>query len=480
MKTTTLKNIFGLWLSAGLLLSMNSCSDFLKEESQDEVIPRTVVDYKELLMGSGYQGKEEPSSFVYYLDDDVELNLLGENYVGSLDAKRDRPMYTWQPSFVDFNGNGQEIAISPGSTAYARYYAWIMGCNAVLDNIDKAIGTDAERNRVKAEALAVRATHYFRLVNLYGDPYNTNPESLAVPLKLNSGIVETYSKRATVKEVYTQVVGDLEEALRLMEPLQIIRGDYHINQRAIHTLLSRIYLYMNNWDQAVKHADAVFESGGRVAMLLPFVGAAIGGSNVYLTYDNPEVEWVFGGHTQPSQVTYMPSHEVITSFEPADVRLTYLGLANPGTYHHLVSKLNAGVNLTQVIRSSEALLNRAEAYAELKNTAAAAQDLNQLRSNRIVNYKNQTFTSPEDVLQAIRAERRKEFCYEGFRWFDLRRYGRPAIEHRYQDEPGGPIQIFTLAKDDPMYTLPFPNTLTLNNPELVQNPSATMGERVGK
>ncbi|MEJ5053449.1 RagB/SusD family nutrient uptake outer membrane protein [Sphingobacterium sp. MYb382] len=480
MKTTTIKNVFGLWLSAGLLLSMNSCSDFLKEESQDEVIPRTVVDYKELLMGSGYQGKEEPSTFVYFLDDDVEFNLLDENVVGSNDARRDRLQFTWQPSFVNYDGNGLEIASSPGSTPYARYYAWIMGCNAVLDNINAAIGTEPERNRVKAEALAVRAIYYFQLANLYGEPYTANPESLSIPLKLHSGIEETYSKRATVKEVYTQVVGDLEEALRLMEPLQIIRGDFHINQRAIHTFLSRVYLHMNNWEQTIKHADAVFESGGRVAMLLPFVGAATGGSNTYLNYDNPEVEWVFGGYTQPSQSTYMPSLDVVSSFETADVRLSYLGKASPATHYYLVSKLVSGTQLTQVIRSSEALLNRAEAYAELKNTAAATADLNLLRSNRITNYANQNFTSAEDALEAIRTERRKEFCYEGFRWFDLRRYGRPAIEHRYQEEVGGPILTFTLTKNDPMYTLPFPSSLFTNNPGFVQNPSALMGERVGK
>lgn len=476
MRNLTIKKVFGLGLFTSLVLSLGACGDFLKEESRDEVIPKTVTDFKELLMGSGYMRNEEPSNFIYFLDDDVEFNMLSETFPGSNEAQSYMPTFTWQPFFVDRNGVGVDIATSPGSTAYARYYNWIMGCNAVLDNIDKAIGTDQERNRVKAEALAVRATYYFRLANLYGDPYNANPNGLAVPLKLHSGIEETYSKRATVKEVYALVVGDLEEALRLMEPLDIIRGDYHINQRAIHILLSRIYLYTEEWEKSVKHADLVFEKGGKVAMLTTWSAE----NNVYLTYDNPEVEWVFGGNPQANQTGYMPSMYLYSTFDPKDIRLSYFSVSENGNYSFLVSKLLVSTTLTQVLRSSEALLNRAEAYAQLKNVGAAAADLNLLRRSRIPNYKDQNFADAGLLLESVRDERRREFCFEGFRWFDLRRYGRPAIEHRYQGQLGGPILTYTLEKNDPMYTLPFPNTLTSNNPQLVQNPSVAMGDRFGK
>ena len=40
------------------------CSDFLNEESQDEVIVHTVKDYSELLLGAGYP---EPYGYLFML-----------------------------------------------------------------------------------------------------------------------------------------------------------------------------------------------------------------------------------------------------------------------------------------------------------------------------------------------------------------------------------------------------------------------------
>ncbi len=56
----------------------------------------------------------------------------------------------------------------------------------MLDYIDEAIGTQDDRDRVKAEALAVRALLYFQLVNIYGEPYNHNKDALGVPVRLIS------------------------------------------------------------------------------------------------------------------------------------------------------------------------------------------------------------------------------------------------------------------------------------------------------
>lgn len=471
MKTLILKNIkLTFWILGGLCF-FSACNDFLKEESQDEVIPKTIVDYKELLIGSGYPDKDtDPASFLYYMDDDVEF-AMDVTQLGSSASKGPLSVYSWQPSFVDRDGNGIEYAVSPSSTPYARYYTWIMGCNAVLDYIDQAIGTQHERDRVKGEALAIRSFLYFNLVNLYGEPYSKNPESLAVPLKLHSGLQDRYFKRAKVKEVYGQILLDLNEASRLMSSMPIVRGDFHINQRAIHILLSRIYLHMEDWDNCVKHADAVFDNGGVIAQLLPFATGKVN----YLSYENAEVEWVFGGTTQPGYYPYMPDKTFITSFETKDVRRTYFSESPVGYY--ILSKLPTGAILKQVVRSSEALLNRAEAFAQLKKIDLAVKDLNTLRRSRIEDYTDQSFSDVTLVLNEIRTERRKEFCYEGFRWFDLRRYGMPSIEHRYLNSAGEAVQTYVLEKNDPMYTLPFANSLLLANPEMQQNPSGIMGQR---
>ena len=122
-------------------------------------------------------------------------------------------------------------------------------------------------------------------------------------------------------------------------------------------------------------------------------------------------------------------------------------------------------------------MNRAEAYAKLNKKDDAIKDLNKLRQNRIKGYVDQTeFT---DLLGEIRTERRKEFCFEGMRWFDLRRYGMPEIHHDFQTTATAPRLRYTLKEKDPMYTLPIPSSVILINPAIKQNASASTAMRDG-
>ena len=54
-----------------------SCSDFLDSKSQDEVIPKTTKDFRELLLGSGYPNptNEHPVAITSYMDDDLDCDV---------------------------------------------------------------------------------------------------------------------------------------------------------------------------------------------------------------------------------------------------------------------------------------------------------------------------------------------------------------------------------------------------------------------
>jgi hypothetical protein len=231
---------------------------------------------------------------------------------------------------------------------------------------------------------------------------------------------------------------------------------------------------MDDWTNCVAEANKALNQGCVLLDMTSGVGAA----SYYLQYNNPEVEWYFGGRPQANQSPYIPAPEFRASFNANDARLRW-GLSTP-TPTPLILKYASTSTVLQVIRTAEAYLNRAEANVQLDNLSAALSDLNEIRRNRIVGYVDENITGKEELLNAIRNERRKEFCYEGFRWFDLRRYGMPSITHRYLRELGETVLTYTLKERDPMYTLPFPNSLLIRNPKLVQNPSAFIGERIGE
>ena len=67
-------------------LTLTSCSDFLEEQSQSEVIPKTTADFSELLLGAGYPDHYGPNlSFLEYLDDDCSLYWTYTSWRGEAD-----------------------------------------------------------------------------------------------------------------------------------------------------------------------------------------------------------------------------------------------------------------------------------------------------------------------------------------------------------------------------------------------------------
>ena len=119
-------------------------------------------------------------------------------------------------------------------------------------------------------------------------------------------------------------------------------------------------------------------------------------------------------------------------------------------------------------RTAEAYLNKAEASAYLGQEDEARKWLNALRAKRYVSGSSyEVIGSGEELVKDIREERRKEFALEGFRWFDLRRYGvcefypeSKELTHKYtyyaDKTTMEEAHLFVLKANDPAYTLPIP------------------------
>ena len=149
----------------GLLVTMffmASCGDFLEPKSQSEYVPKLVKSLDELLLGEVYMGPGYSDGQFYgvlgLFDDDVAIrpdwkaNASEEEKINKI-----RMAYTWAKNMKD------EFS---GYNTYGEVYKKILGCNSVLDYIDEVQGSEEERNRVMAQALAFRGYFYFHLINL--------------------------------------------------------------------------------------------------------------------------------------------------------------------------------------------------------------------------------------------------------------------------------------------------------------------------
>ena len=460
--------LFILVLVAGL--GMSGCSNFLKESSQDEVIPKTVYDYSELVLN--YMGYSDIWQMLFVLSDETQLRSdvfdWGDDYSYSMEVEG---VFTWQPDMWELEG--------ATASGYEETYSAIMGFNAVLDDIDGAVGTQEERDMVKAEALGLRALAYYYLVNLFGEPYNANKQAPGVPLKLTGVLEENGMSRNTVEEVYAQIVDDLEEAVFAKYPKR--RGNYRMNGTTVDIILSRVYLYMEKWEDAVGAASRAIESAEGLTdytqmpngMEVPFFLAS---------YDHSEVEWLYGYSYMASSYSFLEASSELLSFYASGDRRYDLWFPLAAYGMNIVDKkdpYNYEYLPTNTVRISEAYLNRAEARTQCATPdfAGALSDLNELRRHRITGYQDEQST--DNLLERIRTERRLELCFDWHRWFDLRRYGMPSISHDYKAQYDDPWMTYTLREKDPLYTLPLPTSAMENNMSLQQNPSASEQRRSG-
>src|SRR5699024_8014296 len=126
---------------------------------------------------------------------------------------------------------------------------------------------EAEKRAMVGEAYAVRALAHFDLCRMYAQPYNFTEDAshLGIPLILESSLdVDelTFPGRNTVKEVYEAVVDDLKKAInKLSESVPGESSSFkgRITVNAAKALLSRVYLYMGEWEKSRDMATDVID-----------------------------------------------------------------------------------------------------------------------------------------------------------------------------------------------------------------------------
>ena len=524
-----MKNKIAICMLAGLLLS--SCGDFLEPSSTSEFVPKDANSLNEILLGEAYPRNDIDGMniFLNLMDDDITAMPYQLPQDG-FDVNRFLAAYTWQPDMFEM----MEEAGYTNTNMYERYYQLIMGANAVIDYIDQVVDEERNINAVLAQAYALRGFLYFKLVNIFGEPVNSNPTALGVPLKLNSGVEveEDALARRSVQEVYDQVVKDFLEAERLYKTLaEDVQYDqnYRTSLPMVQLMLSRVYLYLEDWKKAAEYANLLMQDGRFKLLDLNTVATETEyGYPSFKTYhaygESSEVIWLYGsvsdmggwvmtyaGTANPKDNNramhsyFRASDELMDSFEETDLRKERYIVRKPVRDNRGVNvwtpmaigklsvsvpeegnvqsfdnfykpKTSTGV-FGRSLRLSEAYLNYAEAKAMMNkegtdaNGATDAKNaLDALRSKRYAasDFEGVDIDDAEELLQFVRDERRRELCFEDHRWYDLRRWGMKEIKHVWFTD-ANTKSTYTLKLGDKGYTVPIPDEAMELNAALKQN-----------
>jgi hypothetical protein len=376
------------------------------------------------------------------------------------------------------------------------YYRVIGNANIAIASIDKAVGTQAEKDLIKGEALALRGWSYFNLIQLYGKRYDAAAKpnaQLGVPLVLTP--TTEGLPRATVEEVYTQINKDLAQAATLLKSARGFKS--HINLEVTKGILARVALTQQNWADAAKYA-----AEARTGFTLMSEAQYQDG---FQDISNPEWMWGFD-HLEDQSEFFGGYHSYISCNYNSTVIRTYPKVVNSLLYNAIPTTdirskmwvkaptaansivppggvrlpyLNQKFRLPGVpstsamgdvpyMRAAEMYLIEAEAKAKLGQDANAAKLLFDLISKRDAAYKLSTSTSTK-LLDEIYFHRRVELWGEGFRFLDLKRLNQP-LNRNGTNAIASIAVLFDVPAGDRQWEFLFPRREMNANKAIVQNP----------
>lgn len=477
-----IKNMKNLFINSGiiilLLLLCNGCEkDFLDIKPKGQLIPETTEDYRLLLDMVHETNYVRPVStlrtygIANYLADDFQV-ADSANYSQVFGNGDLWNMFTWATEGFIYPDNKEDVDMQ-------ALYGQIYTMNSVILNVPDAIGSEDEKKLLISEAKVHRAFCYLALVNIYAKHYSENADTdLGVPLRLVITLSEPLA-RASVQEVYDQIIMDLSEAYPNLPDI----GEYkHRPSKAnAYGLLARTYLYIGDYEQSLTYANQALDITDFLYNNNEIMDA---GNKMGLNAWYDDEMLLMKTTTTRTSGNFMYSHNYI--YCSADIIESLFDTVNDLRYFNKFQRQTGSPNRYNYregynrwngafmyfphvgVTTPEILLTAAECEARIGETSRAMQIVNRIRLNRYRTgtHIDLTVGNRGSAIQYVLDERRKELWARGLRWFDLKRLN--AIE-------GANITIhrtFTdhsLSPGDKGWVMPFARTYIDLNPEIIQN-----------
>lgn len=381
------------------------------------------------------------------------------------------------PQAMEFNNN--IVDANSGYCTWGNYYNIVTRSNEVIYYTNTiSFADEAEKNRILGEAYFLRASAYFTLAKNWG----------AVPLIVEPFFSQgenMYVSRTPVEKIYEQIVNDLNIA---KQNLPVTRSDQRIRATKASAqvllcdvLLTRSYTSFASSDDLEK----VIENANEI-LANPNYSLLAGEnySDIFRLGNTSEsIFEIWSDYTQNATHSFcnyflpraydksrpyggetlmLPSHSLDDAFleEPQDLRyettIAVLSKEEEQYYDNNVKGMKYGNKYlgtvtiigTQrysddniiIYRLPEVFLMKAEALVKMNKVSEALVLVNQIRAR--AGLASKTVESTPDALSLVLEERRKEFAFEGKRWYDLVRMNKVG---EFKKEPEFVHDRFLLA-----------------------------------
>lgn len=205
--------------------------------------------------------------------------------------------YNWYTPACDYTDRDPGYIVP--YVEWTFYYDYLKAANDIL----KAIPADTENQTLKyyrGQALGARAFALFGLVQRFQFTYKGHETEPSIPVVLDDMSADDAANnpRATVESVYLQILGDLNEAIGLLDGFERPNKST-IDRQVAYGIRARVNLVMNNWGAAATDAAAA------LAGYRPYSSAELSKPSFQ---DGTHPAWIWGCIINESDLTSTGMH----------------------------------------------------------------------------------------------------------------------------------------------------------------------------
>ncbi len=323
----------------------------------------------------------------------------------------------------------------------------INGAQALYD--DSTTAEQAELNQCMAEAHGLRGYAHLLLVNIFAHQAMVNGTSyLDRPgiVVIDEEPVAAYAQvsRSTIEETYDAIISDFENALTCFDAAGGDRGSIlYFNKAAVYGLLARTYLYLEEWANAKSYAQQALDEAGistltydATAYASLFSGNESNSESMLSLAISTTDNWSANScGTLWSTYSFSPSPKLQSLYGDNDIRTSIMTwdaestddkpIYGSGKYSQHSSG-NPAYATNYLVNAPEMFLIMAEADANTDNITSAQSSLLTVAQRNPDITTADLGSTADEILAFIKDERARELFQEGFRLYDLRRWGDPA------------------------------------------------------
>ena len=491
-----IKNILMSLFVVSMFSSCEDATDIVQEgELGNDVTFETVADLDQYLVGAVYNNVSNSAEigFTAVFTDEVGI---GPNNGGqeidlhrfNLNAATDYPSTIWLQHYTLINRANRLLEAAEGVTP-------------VVDE-ENDIDETEQYNNILAQTRALRAYAYIQLLSYFSTDM-ADDSALGVMLFDFVPAIDQKFPRVENSEVYALVESDL-----LFASSNIINqtpgANYKfVSKSMIDAMYARMYLYRKNYPLARQYAQSVVTNSG-VTLSVPATYAQMWadlaqGEIIFAasrpnsnTWGNIASTFYFNTTDATGGAFLDMGRNLFNLFPANDVRNTvfvdntrivnpdYLTDADFITSDVLPINKYPGKGNTP-LRNDLKLFRLSEMYFILAECAVNDGQL-PVAAGYIKNIRDRRFTSAQPLPTYANAtaawadillERRKELCFEGFRYLDIKRLGilaNQSIDRNITDDVIKTLPT-TISNTDYRFTLPIPQDEITGNGSIQQNPN---------